>query len=53
VRNSVAIFKGKDPIDSNMHFYWTEEKQKPSTMFVPKIAGIVIRQMHIGWVMAL
>jgi len=41
VRNSVAIFKGKDPIDSNMHFYWTEEKQKPSTMFVPKIDGIV------------
>ncbi|QEC66668.1 DUF4185 domain-containing protein [Panacibacter ginsenosidivorans] len=41
VRNSVAILKGKDPVDSNIHFYWAEERQRPATMFVPKIAGVM------------
>lgn len=41
VRNSVAILKGKDPVNSNIHFYWTEENGKPSTMFNPKIANVI------------
>jgi len=41
VRNSVAVLKGKDPIEKNISFYWAEEKEKPATMFIPNIAGIV------------
>src|SRR6478735_4044772 len=41
VRNSVAVLKGKYPVDSNIHFYWAKENEKPSTMFVPKIAGVI------------
>jgi Domain of unknown function (DUF4185) len=41
VRNSVAILKGKEPVDSNIHFYWAKEKEKPATMFVPEIADVI------------
>lgn len=41
VRNSVALLKGKDPIEKNIRFYWATEKEKPATMFVPKIASAI------------
>jgi hypothetical protein len=41
VRNSVAVLKGKEPVDSNIHFYWTKENEKPATMFVPKVADVI------------
>ncbi|CAN5560216.1 hypothetical protein BH10BAC2_BH10BAC2_33090 [soil metagenome] len=41
VRNSVALLKGKEPVDSNIHFYWAKENAKPATMFVPKVPGAI------------